>query len=84
MLTDKEKQIIERAFVMVNRRNQYSCMAIEYALGRSLLGPFHKLTRKYGRFFKQVSDTGWDWNGLTFRQRKQARLMLLATFWELG
>lgn len=84
MLSDEEKQIIEKAFIIVNRYNEYSCIAIEKALGRGILEPFHEFTKRYAMFFNQNEKGIWDWGDMTFSQRKQARLMLLATFWELG
>lgn len=84
MLSDEEKIIIEKAFARVSKKNQYSCIAVESALRRNNEDDFHKLTKRYGRFFGKRARQSWYFYDLNKRQTKQARLMLLATFWELG
>lgn len=76
-LTEAEKIAIEKAFVDIESGIRFhSCSAVSANGGA-------KLAIKYAKFFSKSPIDLWGLGDLSFEQIKQARLMLLATFYVL-
>jgi len=78
-LIEEEKIAIEKAFVDIESgRYMYSCLVLDRHYKCTCLA------RKYSKFFNQRQYSILDFCDMHAEERKQARLMLLATFYVLA